>query len=143
MKIWLAYKFRGADLNELRITLERLIFQFKEKGHEVFTMIESIQNWDSECLSKDQAVEKAIEIMKSCDLCLCIYETDLPSEGRGWDAGFFAGSGKPTIMVKKRGVNIRYTEALFRQNSANKNVNIQAVNEYDELEQIVELFSAN
>lgn len=140
MKIWLAYKFRGRSPGELRLILADMRALLQARGHEVVTMIEDIQNWDWQSQSKASVVSEEYRLAKSCDLALCIYETEEPSEGRGWDAGFFAGMGKPTIMALKRPLSIPYTEALYTENPANAQAGLPGVIRYDTFEEIASIF---
>lgn len=143
MKIWLAYQFRDVDQQTLKSQLDMLTRALRAKGHEVFTMIDTIQHWnlDTQTLSKADAVAKAYELCKECDVALCLYPTEDKSEGRGWDAGFFAGMGKPTVMAIKSGLSIPYTEALFTENPANKKYKLPSVIRYLDLPDIAELLS--
>ncbi|MFA6446744.1 MAG: hypothetical protein WCW31_00615 [Patescibacteria group bacterium] len=140
MRIWLAYKFRGRNLDELRLVLADIRRLFQARGHQVVTMIEDIQNWDWESKSKAWAVSEEYRLANSCDLALCIYESEEPSEGRGWDAGFFAGMGKPTVMAIKRPLTIPFTEALFTENPANAQAGLPGVIRYDTFEEIAKVF---
>ena len=130
MKIWLAYKFRGSDLNQLRIELDELKALLEKAGHQVITMIKDIQGWDPNSMSKDEVVRRAYVLAKECEIALCIYPTEDSSEGRGWDAGYFAGMGKPTVMAIHHNISIPYTEALYSQNPANKEQNLPGVIRY-------------
>ncbi len=142
MKIWLAYKFRGADLETLKKQLNELVVLLENNGHEVVTMISNIQGWnlDTNVLSKSEAVRQAYALCKQCDVALCLFPTDDSSEGRGWDAGYFAGMGKPTIMAIEQSLSIPYTEALFSENPANKEWNLPSIIRYTTFKDIANSF---
>ncbi|MEK6961284.1 MAG: hypothetical protein AABX47_09005 [Nanoarchaeota archaeon] len=133
MKIWLAYKFRGSSLDTLRPQLEEIVSLLENDGHKVFTMIKNIQNWnpDPSVMSKSEAVRRAYCLCGECDIGLCVYPSADPSEGRGWDAGYLAGMGKPTVMAIHTSLSIPYTEALFLENPANLRHNIPPIIRYD------------
>lgn len=139
MKIWLAYKFRGANFEELRSQLDTLTDLLQRRGHKVVTMIKDIQNWNTDSMTKSEAVRQAYGLYQKCDVALCIYPTLEVSEGRGWDAGFFAGTGKPTIMAIHESCSSPFTEALFSENPANKKFNLPAIIRYKDLEDIAEM----
>ncbi len=138
MRIWLAYKFRGANLTDLKTQLEEIAALLQASGHQVITMLCDIQNWNPDSMPKIEAVRKAYALYGTCDLALCIYSFNDPSEGRGWDAGYFAGMGKPTIMAVHNSVSIPYTEALFLENPANKKNNIPAIIRYADFSEIAD-----
>ncbi len=136
MKIWLSYRFRGADLAALRLQLNEITALLEKKGYRVFTMIKDIQNWDANAMPKAEAVRKAYDMCKKCDAALCIYSTLEASEGRGWDAGYFAGMNKPTIMAIHKSVSSEYTEALYTENTANKIHKLPGVIRYETFQDI-------
>lgn len=119
MKIWLAYRFTGADKFRLRQDLQTLRSSFAAFGLEMFTMIEDIQAWDPDCMPKADAIRRACELMRACEGCICLYDGKEASEGRGWEAGFFAGLGKPTAIALAKPLSLPYVEALFTTNPAN------------------------
>jgi hypothetical protein len=131
MRIWLAYKFRNTDQSILRPRLEEITSLLESDGHKVFTMIKDIQDWDPDCMPKEEAVKRAIPFYMTCDAGLYIFDTDQPSEGRGFDAGVFVGQNKPTIMAIRKPFTIPFTEALFTQNPANKELPFPCVIRYD------------
>ncbi|MDQ7814620.1 MAG: nucleoside 2-deoxyribosyltransferase [Patescibacteria group bacterium] len=140
MKIWLAYRFTGADIEELRKRLELIRSSFAAIGMTVVTMIQDIQNWEATRLPKAEVVRRAYELMPSCDGCVCIYHDASPSEGRGWDAGFFAALGKPTVMALRDGIALPYHEALFTENSSNVASGWPSIIRYDDLGEIAPSF---
>ncbi|MFC1741914.1 hypothetical protein ACFL3V_05240 [Nanoarchaeota archaeon] len=143
MRIWLAYKFRGADMQELRSNLENIITLLSHKGHEIKTMIKDIQGWDPDCMPKTEAVKRAYTLMDTCDMALCIYHAPDPSEGRGWDTGYFAGRNKPTVMAIKKDIQNPFTEALFSQNPANRQAGLPSIIRYDAFTDIYDSIPAD
>lgn len=122
MKIWLAYKFRGRDVQDVRRDLGQLKKLLEAKGHQVLIMAEDVQNWNfgPDSLSKAEAVRRALPLMASCDLLLSLRDSNEPSEGRGWEGGFFTGLGKPTVLaVHRADREDEFNEALFTENPAN------------------------
>lgn len=136
MRIWVAYKFRGASFEQLRADLETLKSSLQEYGHEMVTMIETIQDWKPDGMPKREAVRAAYDLMKDCDLGLFLYPTANPSEGRGWDAGYMSALGKPTIMAVHKDVSLTYTEALFVENAANIDSWAQPVTRFRTVESV-------
>ncbi len=145
MKIWLAYKFRGADLEKLKEQLDEIRAMFRESGHEIITMIDDIQKWDwnNPAIPKAEVIRQEYLLAKTCDMALCIYTSLDPSEGRGWDAGFFAGMGKPTIMAIHNSLSDPYVEGLYSENPANKSLNLPAIIRYENFEDIVKAFEGH
>lgn len=140
MKIWVAYKFRGADYEELRAQLSELRELLKTAGHEQVTMIENIQDWHSDGKPMDEVVREGYELMKTCDAGLCLFaEGDTPSEGRGWECGYLVGLGKPTTMAVHKSLDrSEFNELLYCENPANKTNGTCSVVEFDQLSEITE-----
>ncbi|MFA5185171.1 MAG: hypothetical protein WC551_01675 [Patescibacteria group bacterium] len=120
MKIWVAYQFTGADLDVLKSTLGQLRRQLEARGHVMVTMVEDIQEWDVRGLPKDELVRRMFPLMETCDMALCIYPDQQASDGRGYDAGYFIGRGKPVVMAIHGSLKKPFQEALFSQAPPNK-----------------------
>lgn len=120
MKIWVAYQFSGADLSLLKTMLGLLRSQLETHGHVMVTMVEDIQEWDIRSLPKDELVRRMFPLMETCDMALCIYPDQDASDGRGFDAGYFVGCGKPVVMAIHASLTKPYQEALFTEAPSNK-----------------------
>lgn len=125
-------------MDELKIQLAELRSLLESKGHEVVTMIENIQNWDWQSKSKAEVVRIQYEVVKDCDAALCVYTSDAPSEGRGFDVGLFAGMGKPTIMAIQKPYSIPFTEAFYSENKANESLGFSPVIRFETFQDIVQ-----
>src|SRR5512135_152647 len=120
MRIWVAYRFTGADVAVLRTALTQLRCRLEERGHVMVTMIEDIQEWDVHGLPKDEVIRRMFELIPTCDLVLCVYPGAECSEGRGFEAGYFIGLGKPAIMALHASGRMPYHEALFTEAPSNR-----------------------
>jgi len=138
MRFWLAYRFSAADKGELRQQLDRLRTLMQDAGYGVVSMIQDIQNWEPWRQPKVEVVRREYELARECDAVLCIYTGFEPSEGRGWDAGFFAGMGKPTVMAIHKSIILPYYEALFTENPANAKFGLPPVIRYETFADIAE-----
>ncbi len=140
MKLWIAYKMRGTDFDQVKKDLRELLKLIEAKGHETRIMIRDIQDWDPDSMPMDQLVHRAHEEMEQCDACLCIYPTDEPSEGRGWEGGYFRGCGKPTIMAIHKSITNGYNEALYCKNPACADCPVTPVIRYETFQDIADAF---
>ncbi|MFH1433732.1 MAG: nucleoside 2-deoxyribosyltransferase [Candidatus Uhrbacteria bacterium] len=140
MRIWVAYKFREEDPAEVRERLTELKNVLAKAGHQQVTMFEDIQNWKEIEMPMVQVVQEGYELMKTCDAGLCLFaKGDSPSEGRGWEAGYLVGLGKPTIMAVHKSLNrSEFNELLYCENPANKANGTCSVIEYENLSNIAE-----
>ena len=138
-KIWLAYKFRGRNVEEVKKQLHRMRQLLRDQGYEVVIMAEDVQNWnfDPQVMSKAEAVRRAMILMRGCDLLLGLHDTDAASEGRGWETGFFAGLGKPTVLAVHKSVDNAFIEALFTENPATVRLGFTPVIRYDQVEEVI------
>ncbi|MFA6097394.1 MAG: hypothetical protein WC788_07255 [Candidatus Paceibacterota bacterium] len=125
-------------MEKLKKQLDEIRTTFQELGYEIVTMIDDIQKWDwnNPAIPKTEVIRQEYILAKTCDIALCIYTSLDPSEGRGWDAGFFAGMGKPTIMAIHNSISDPYIEGLFSENPANKILNVPAIIRYENFEDI-------
>ena len=98
MKIYVAYKLSGADLNELKLKLIEVDKIIKELGHESFIFIRDIQNWIPGSDPK-KTMEEAMKKMKECDAILSIIETKEKGEGMLLETGFMKALGKRVIVA--------------------------------------------
>ncbi len=140
LKIWLAYRFTGADREKLRMGLQVLRASFAQQGLRMYTLLEDIQNWDPDCMSKAEAVRLMLGLMQECDGLIALYDSRDGSDGRGWEAGYFAGLGKPTTMALRNGVSLKYHEAMYAANPANSLLHWPSVIRFDRIDEIAAAF---
>jgi len=143
MKIWIAYRFAGADLVALKEELAKIRAAFEAEGHSVATMIEDIQRWGAAPMSKEDAIRELKRRVPAHDALVCFYFDDGVSSGRSWEAGYFDAKGKPTIMAVREDVLLReYEFALFRANGANAARDLPSVVRYHDYSYVAKALRA-
>ncbi len=130
MKIWVAYRFTGADVGALKVALRQLRSHLGARGYEMVTMLEDIQGGDADRLPKDEAVRRMYSVVPTCDMALCVFTDTETSEGRGFEAGYFAGLGKPVIVAMHAFDRMPYHEALFAEAPSDRGGGLPTVIRY-------------
>lgn len=71
MKIYIAYKFKEKDTEELKKKLEELSKVVEESLNcETFIFFRDAQNWGEKKMNIKEVVDKAMEHLKECDVVL-------------------------------------------------------------------------
>ncbi|MFA4953953.1 MAG: hypothetical protein WC641_01420 [Patescibacteria group bacterium] len=130
---WLGYRFSGANHEVLRQTLLDLRTVLAPAGHPFKTMIEDIQDWSRNPMTKREAIQRMLErtAEAECRGFLSFWLEPEPSEGRGFEVGLFAGRGKPTIMLVESSVFVsEYNQAIYLSNAANREHGLPSIIRY-------------
>jgi hypothetical protein len=136
---WLGYRFSGANHEVLRQTLLDLRAVLAPAGHPFKTMIEDIQDWNRNPMTKLEAIRRMLEetAKPECRGFLSFWLEPEPSEGRGFEVGLFAGRGKPTILFAESSVFVsEYNQAIYLSNMANRKCGVPSVIRYRRREYI-------
>jgi len=97
MRIYLAYKFKGADSNLLRKKLEELSKVLEEQGHETFIFFRDVQKWGEVKTTVQEIVNGAIQGIKDCDMILA----DISEKANGvyFEIGYAKALGKKVVVM--------------------------------------------
>ncbi|MBW3015801.1 nucleoside 2-deoxyribosyltransferase [Candidatus Woesearchaeota archaeon] len=90
MKIYLAYKFKNSDKEELRKKIEETSKELEEQGHEVFAFFRDEQNYGEIKMTVQEVVFTAMKRLRECDAIYVIGE----SKGAYFEAGYAYALGK-------------------------------------------------
>lgn len=135
MKIWVAYRFTGADHDQLKATLLEVRRLLEASGHTVMTMIEDIQQWHAMPMFQIDAIKRMNELSCECDVMLAICDGLEPSEGRGYECGMFTARGQATIMAMHSTIMLsEYYQGLYLANPANEKLGVPSIISYRNLE---------
>jgi len=124
MKIYLAYKFSGADTQALKQRLIELSNVLKKQGHETFVFFRDIQNWGKIKTDIKEVVDKATEAMKDCDMILA--DVSEKPNGVYYEIGVARGLEKKVVVMCEAG-----KEAAFLKATADE------VIEYEDWDELV------
>jgi len=124
--IYVAYKFKDADLKVLKQKLEKLteIIE-KNTDYKTFIFFRDAQKWGEIKMTMDEVVNKAIKFLDKCDAILV--EASEKSNGMYFEVGYAKAQGKKVIVIHEKG-----TEVNFLSASADKTI------EYSDLEDLKE-----
>jgi len=126
MKVYIAYKFKDTNPEELKKKLEELSKVIEEStGWKTFVFFRDVQNWQKSTMSVKEIVARAKEEIAKCDAILI--EASEKANGVYFEAGYANALDKKVIVIRKKS-----TEAAFLESIAN------TVIEYDNLEDLGE-----
>ncbi len=98
-KIYIAYKFSGADHRKLRKKLENISDIIKRTGYKSFIFFRDIQKWKVRKENPVFVMRKAFTNLKKCDILLAIVETREKAEGLLIESGYAKSLGKKIIVA--------------------------------------------
>lgn len=111
-KIYIAYKFKDANAEELKDRLEELSKIIEDStNYKTFIFFRDVQNWGKKKMNIKEVVEKAMESLKKCDALLI--EASEKANGIYFEAGYARALGKKIIIIHKQG-----TEANFLKSAS-------------------------
>lgn len=106
-KIYVAYKFKNADVNELKKKLEELSKIIESStDYKTFIFFRDAQNWGEIKMDIKEVVEKASKAVEGCDAILV--EASEKANGIYFEVGYAKALRKKIIIIHKKG-----TEANF------------------------------
>ncbi len=106
-KIYVAYKFKNADVNELKKKLEELSKIIESStDYKTFIFFRDAQNWGEIKMDIKEVVEKASKAVEECDAILV--EASEKANGIYFEVGYAKALRKKIIIIHKKG-----TEANF------------------------------
>ena len=101
MKVYIAYKFSGNDLEKLKSNLIEFDKVIKKLKHHSFIFFRDVQNWVKGNSSAKSIITEAFENIKKCDVILAIIESPEKSEGMLLECGYGKALGKKIIVASK------------------------------------------
>ena len=112
MKVYLTYKFKEEEPNELRAHLEAYSKLVEEAtGWQTFIFFRDVQKWKTGTMSMQQVVNRAMEEISKCDAVLV--EASEKARGVYFEVGYAKALGKKVIVIHQKN-----TEANFLNASA-------------------------
>ncbi|MCX6747148.1 MAG: nucleoside 2-deoxyribosyltransferase [Candidatus Pacearchaeota archaeon] len=125
-KIYVAYKFKEQNTEELRKKLEELSKVIEDATiYKTFIFFRDAQNWGKIKMPIKEVVEKACKEIEKCDAILV--EATEKANGAYFEVGYAKALNKKVIIVHKTG-----TETNFLDSIADASI------EYDDLNDLKE-----
>lgn len=111
MKIYLAYKLSGENIERVKLELLEIEEVINCLGHQPFIFIKDAQNWVPWREPK-RVINEAMKHMKSCDAIISIICTNEKGEGMLLETGFMKALNKKVIVASKHGVRAVLLKAI-------------------------------
>ncbi|MDD5251609.1 MAG: nucleoside 2-deoxyribosyltransferase [Patescibacteria group bacterium] len=141
-KIFLAYRFTGEHVSQVKQRLDALGRLLRQRGYQVFSLAEDVRGWKFEgpdALSWTEVADRGLALMNRCDALLAIFNDGQASEGRGFEIGYFHARGKPTILAMRSRCH-PLIERMTAQSDANVGTDIPSVIRFSRFEEIAAQF---
>ncbi|MCD4771674.1 nucleoside 2-deoxyribosyltransferase domain-containing protein [archaeon] len=101
MRIYVAYKLSGTNVEKLRLRLEKISKIIEKLGHKSFIFIRDVQDWKPGEMKPEEVMERARIEMKKSDVILVVLESAEKGEGLLIESGYMKGLGKKLIVASK------------------------------------------
>lgn len=112
MKIFVSYKFRGADKKKLKEKLKIVSSVLEKQDHETFVHFRDGRNWDtSDNYPLHKALKKTFAAIKDSDAILAILDNHAKSIGMTLEIGFAKALGKKIILLVSKDCSSPILEA--------------------------------
>jgi hypothetical protein len=114
MKIYVGYRYTGADKELLKEFLINISNILEDQGHSTFMYFRDGGNWEAKegKMPLKDVISKSFEVIRSSDAALFLVQSNDFSEGMLLDIGCAISSNKPIYLAKKIGSNLPKTEAF-------------------------------
>ncbi|MCK5321303.1 nucleoside 2-deoxyribosyltransferase [Candidatus Pacearchaeota archaeon] len=109
-KIYVAYKFKEQNPEELRKRLEELSKIIDETtDYKTFIFFRDAQKWGKIKMDVKEIVEKAYKAIEKCDAILV--EASEKARGAYFEIGYAKALGKKVIVIHQKGTEAAFLEA--------------------------------
>lgn len=109
-KIYVAYKFKNADVKKLKKKLEELSKIIEDStDYKTFIFFRDAQNWGKIKMDIKEVVEKALKGVEECDAI--IVEASEKANGMYFEVGYAKALGKKIIIIYKKGTEAKFLVA--------------------------------
>jgi nucleoside 2-deoxyribosyltransferase len=117
MKIYLGYRYTGADKTKLKSFISAVAATLENQGHQTFIYFRDGGNWEARegHIPLKQVIEDSFVQIKQSDAALFLLQSNEFSEGMLLDIGCAIACGIPLYLAKQVGTALPKTEALATQ----------------------------
>lgn len=115
MKIYLAFRFTGEDLNVLNEEISQITHAILESGNQVFCSLDLEHYYMDHHFTGKEIVEYSLNQLNSCDALLAYIKSPEKSEGMLMEIGFAIAKKKDVYLLMKEGVQTNYVHAIAKK----------------------------
>lgn len=110
MKVYLTYKFKEEEPNELRVRLEGFSKLIEEAtGWKTFIFFRDVQKWKTGTMSMQEVVNRAMDEIAKCDAILV--EASEKARGVYFEVGYAKALKKKVIVIHQKNTEANFLEA--------------------------------
>lgn len=99
MKIYISYKFTGADPEALKQQLQAVTGILEKSGNSTFIYFRDVQNWQKGGLSTKEIIKGAFSAIDKQDSIFALVDSPDKSEGMLLEVGYAKALGKKLIVA--------------------------------------------
>lgn len=99
MKVYIAYKFKGADEIKLIKGLKAIDREVVRSGHESYIFIRDAREWGKIVMDEKTVLQQDFRAIENCDAVLAIVESEELSEGMLLEIGYAYAKGKKIYVL--------------------------------------------
>ncbi|MDP3880609.1 MAG: nucleoside 2-deoxyribosyltransferase [bacterium] len=105
MKIYIAYRFSGADPKEVEENLSKIFAALKGADHQYFCTFEKQDYYKQQNIGSKEAFRHSLEAIDNCDTTLAFIDSEEKSEGMLLELGYALAKNKNIILAIKEGIH--------------------------------------
>ena len=112
MKIFIAYRYRDSEKDEIRKNVEAISSVLEIASHAPFIFARDVQKWGEVNMTLAEIIKRAFEEIDSSDALLVFIDSDEKSEGAMMEVGYAHGKGKKIIACIKKGLRYSFVRGI-------------------------------
>ena len=99
MRVFISYKFRGANKANLKRKLEEVSSILEKNGHQTVLYFRDKENWQTRNFPPGKVIKEAFEEIRKCDAVLAFIDHKETSEGALLEIGYAKALNKKIILL--------------------------------------------
>lgn len=112
MKVFLAYKFNGEDINKLNEIMPKLCGHIKRLGHDYFCSLDKEEFFKQKGFNQAEILKYVFDELKKSDHLIVFVKSENVSQGMLLEIGYALAHEKKITLLIKKGLSQRYLRDL-------------------------------
>lgn len=108
MRTFIAYRFTGESLAELKPMLEGIVEAFSKRGVEAYCSLFDEPDFQEKGYTQRQIFDYTFSVLDDTDFIFVLQMSKAKSEGMLMEIGYCIAKKKPVVLAQKRGITETY-----------------------------------